>query len=276
MLATPVGYADRSSADDGAAPAQQDWEADSDDTFATRQTPFDGLSSRLPMLTFRFCGVVLLMSVAVAANATCRCPEAASSSHLLVRVPPAVPGQSGLVACGCEDERHAETVVASEFQIFRCGSSRPLLEFGALQTAHLRPVGAALEIVEVERWPFGAGWKWIDVPVYQLQLTAKGFEPNHRRTLRLRPAVRPPEVSKFLQEYTQWLSTPSGVRSYASAEELVARLFTATVAGDQGAEKLFLRMRDDAGLDGGAAEVYSMAVQTYVAWKQTRIRSPKE
>ncbi|HEX8170700.1 MAG TPA: hypothetical protein VF824_09195 [Thermoanaerobaculia bacterium] len=67
-----------------------------------------------------------------------------------------------------------------------------------------------------------------------------------------------------MRNYTRWLSTPVSVRSYAEAEEFVARLFTAAVAGHPTAQKLFLRMRDDAGLDGAAAEIYEMARQTYL------------
>ena len=124
-------------------------------------------------LISRACSLVLLMVGALAANASCRCPEAALSSHLLVSVPAATAGMHGLVACGHEDARQATMVIASEFQIFRCESSTPVLEFGALQSAQLRARGAALEVVEVERWPFGRDWKWMDVPVERMLLSAQ-------------------------------------------------------------------------------------------------------
>ena len=228
-------------------------------------------------VNFRVLGVVFLMFAAVVANATCRCPEAATSRHLLVVVGATVArAEGGLVACGHEDQRDGDALVASEFQIFRCGGSTPLLEFDALQTARLRPIASSLQVVEVERWPFGVGWRWIDVPVYEWLITADDPKPGARRTLRIGPSVRPAEISAFLTVYRHWISTPVSHRSDESTEEFVARLFTATVAGDPAAEKLFVRMRDDAGLDGAAAEVYSMATQTYTAWRQTRVRAHKD
>jgi hypothetical protein len=184
--------------------------------------------------------------------------------------------QGGLVACGYEDVRIGDTVVASEFQIYQCGASTPVLEFDALRTARLRRTGSALQIIEIERWPFGAAWEWIDVPVHEWRLTAEDPASSRRRTLRLKPAVRPSEIANFLRVYGDWLATSARDRSCGSAEEFVARLFTATVSGDPDAEKLFRRMRDDAGLDGAAAEIHSMAVQTYTGWRETRVRASKD
>jgi hypothetical protein len=205
--------------------------------------------------------------------ADCRCPPSAVSKAVLLTVGTS---ESGLVACGYEDERQGDSVVASEFQVFQCGGTNPLLEFGALQTAVLRGRGAVLEVTEVERWPFGEHWKWVRVPVHEWRLSVKDPQPEVRRTLAAAPEVTGTEIAAFIREYRQWLSLPGATRSYESVEEYVARLFTAAVAGDRDADALFLTMGDDAGLDGAAAEVYGLAAGTYEEWKPARLRLNKE
>jgi hypothetical protein len=205
--------------------------------------------------------------------ADCRCPPGAVSKAVLLTVGTS---ESGLVACGYEDERQGETVVASEFQVFQCGGTNPLLDFGALQTAVLRGSGAELLVTEVELWPFGEHWKWVRVPVHERRLSVKDPQPHVRRTVTALPEVTRTEIAAFIREYRQWLSLPRATRSYEPVEEYVARLFTAAVAGDRDADALFVSMGEDAGLDGAAAEVYGLAVGTYEEWKPARMRLNKE
>ena len=211
----------------------------------------------------RLCLVVAGMLASHAIFGDCRCPPGAQSRNLLIAV--STPN-GGVVACGYEDERRVDTVVASEFQIFRCGGDVPVLEFGALQSAILRETAAALEVREVERWPFGRDWQWVQVPVYEWHLSASDPEPQSRRTVTALPQV----AQRAIDDFT------ANVRSYDSAEEYVARLFTSAIAGDDEAEALFLTMSDNAGLDGAAAETYGQAIATYNAWREARVRLRKE
>jgi hypothetical protein len=207
------------------------------------------------------------------AAADCRCPDAARSRNLLMTVE--TDAHAGLVACGYEDERRPDSVVASEFQIFRCGHPEPLLEFDALQTAALRNTGAALQVTELERWPFGKEWQWVQVPVYEWLLSPHDPRPEFPRIFPPAPAVTRREIEAFIREYKQWISIPGNERSYDLAEQFVARLFTSAVAGEDEADALFLTMRDDVELDGAAAEIYGQARATYDVWREARRRLPK-
>lgn len=220
----------------------------------------------------RSCAVFAALMFAVSAAGQCRCPDGAWSRNVLMTLETG--RDAGLVACGHEEERQPDRVIASELQIFECAATKPLLEFGALQTAVLRARGPVLQVTELERWPFGKAWEWMQVPVYEWHLSPGESPEQSRRTLQARPAVSAAEIRAFIQEYTQWLSGDANDRSDQS-EELVARLFTAAVAGDPQAEALFLTMSDDAGLDGAAAESYSQAIETYAALRETRPRSSK-
>jgi hypothetical protein len=221
----------------------------------------------------RLCLTFLALLTARTIAAGCVCPERALSQHLLVAVSA---GKGGIVACGYEEERRADAVVASGFEIFRCGEQKPFLEFDALQTAVLRAKAGVLQVTEIERWPFGKQWQWVPVPVYEWHLSARNPQPRLRRTLRATPTVAPHEIAAFLAEYRRWLSVPEDARSYRSAEEYVARLFTSAVSGNAEAERLFLAMRRDAGLDGAAGVIHSMALGTFNAWREPRVRLRKE
>jgi hypothetical protein len=216
--------------------------------------------------------LALLLGPAVLAD--CGCPPTADSTRLLITVGTSA---NGLVACGYEDERRARSVVASEFQIFRCAGTEPLMEFGALRKAILRNRGSVLQVTEVEEWPFGKQWKWVLVPVYEWHLSVDDPQPKVFRTLTATPQATRAEIDALVREYRHWLSQPRATRSYYSLETYVARLFTAAIAGDRDANALFLTMsEDDVGLDGASSETYHLAMATYEAWKRLRVRMGKE
>lgn len=217
----------------------------------------------------RWCTVFAALMLSASVAGQCRCPDGAWSRNVLITVHNG--SDAGLVACGSEDERHPDRIIASEFQVFECAATKPLLEFGALQTAILRARGPVLQITELERWPFGKAWEWVQVPIYEWHLSSGQGQVPLRRTLPARPAVSEAEVRAFIREYTQWLSVDANQRSNR-AEEYVGRLFTSAVAGDPRAEALFLTMTEDAGLDGAAAETYSEASDTYASLQEARNR----
>ncbi len=145
-----------------------------------------------------------------------------------------------------------------------------------MQTAILRNRGSVLQVTEVEQWPFGKRWKWVRVPVYEWHLSVDDPQPKVFRTLTATPQVTQAEIDALIREYRHWLSQPRTTRSYDSLETYVARLFTASIAGDRDANALFLTMRDNAGLDAASAETYDLAMATYEPWKRLRVQMGKE
>jgi hypothetical protein len=197
--------------------------------------------------------VVIL--VALNTRAACRCPASAISGHLLVTTPHH--GRGGVVACGYEDSRRGKVVRASEFQVFRCDRPEALFALSAAHSAMLEPVGGALRVVEIAHWPFGAHWKWIEVPIAEWFIDSDFSARRVPRPRLPKPLATKGEVQDFLRHYRTWLASPK--RDHANAEDLVGRLFAAATTGDAEAGRLWLSMRSDAGLDGAASEDYATA-----------------
>lgn len=221
--------------------------------------------------------VALLTLVALAIQqASCPCPEsigAEAGSRPLVVVA-ASPGRPSLLACGYLESSDAGVVRASEFDVFSCESDKPVLSFSALQTATLRRDGQSLVITEVERWPFGPKWKWIDVPVWRY-LVKPGTTPAVAKTLVLHPPVLTPrQISEALSLYVASLSEKGSFEHY---EDVIGRVLAAALTGDE-ASRLALqgiRRVRPAWLDGAAAEFFHQALRTYQSYAHATGKVPE-
>lgn len=196
----------------------------------------------------RRASVLVLLLLARDAFADCACPSTASSKTMLLST-------DTLVVCGFEERRENTVLVASEFEIFRCDSDHPMLELGAERTAKIEYRDGALHVVEIDHWPFGKKWEWIDVPTFAWRIEPHAERAEVVRLPLTKPQVRAEEIRSMLISYRRALEQHEVID-----EEVVARLFTAAVAGDAEAERSFLQMT---GLDGHAAEVYGAAIALY-------------
>jgi hypothetical protein len=187
----------------------------------------------------------------------CDCPPTAASRNIVVAVP-ARGAASGLVVCGDKESEQSGSITASNFEVFNCGARQPILQFDAVMTARLESRRGQLKVLEVSRWPFGKEWQWVDVPVLEWLLQPGDRTAPSARLVAPRPAVSAVQVKAFLEEYRQILSARR-----AADEEVVAKLFTAAMTGNEEAAMLFRTMREDAQLDGAAGETYSYAQETF-------------
>jgi hypothetical protein len=196
--------------------------------------------------------------VAVEGRAACRCPLSAFHTNLLITAP--AEGRGGVVVCGIEESRKGKVILGSEIQLFRCDDSKELFYFDGTQKVTIEPVRGALRLVEYSDWPFGKGWKWIEVPVAEwLVDSASADSVAHPRLPK--PQATKDEIRKFLRNYRAWIAAPD--LHHEDGEEMVGRIFAAAVTGDAEAYRLFLSMRTDAPIDGAASEDYETAQYHY-------------
>ena len=192
------------------------------------------------------------------AAAPCDCPPiAVSRDQVLVAAEERASRGEGFVVCGYSEERRAEVVVASEFEIFRCGGDKPILTFGAIDTALLRQIPSGLDVTEVANWPFGADWSWIEVPIYRWQLAYGATAAPERSVVLTPPAISKERLDALYQWYGDLVRQPAETRA-EQTEEAVGRVFAAALADDR-FRPLFKDMREALALDGISAEIYNKA-----------------
>jgi len=169
-------------------------------------------------------------------------------------------GRRTILACGFLESRDGAAVRASELQVFACGSNEPLLNFDATQSVHLVRRGEALVVSEVQRWPFGPHWNWVDVPIWEF-VVRQGSPPSVSKTLVLRPPeLTPARVSAVLALYEKAIVTSP---PEPATEDLIGRLLACALAGSGPAVRALLDLSNALPVDGHAGEVWAEAVAVY-------------
>jgi hypothetical protein len=206
----------------------------------------------------------------------CACPRsigAAAGALPLVVLEPRR-GRPGLVACGYLETRKADNaVLASEFEVFQCGSSKPIFTFGALQHCEIAAKRGRLVVTELTRWPFGPGWEWIDLPFREYVITP-GRRPRVSKILVLqRPGLTPQQVGEVLARFERQKKSKTSL-DYAEEEDLVGRILVAALSGNPAARAAFEHIDDAVILDGALGEEYAEALKVYNAWGKTEGWAP--
>ena len=201
----------------------------------------------------------------------CACPASAAASPVLVAT--GGRGANGLIVCGYLDGKHGSTIRASEFGVVRCRDGKPVLEFGATETADLQAVGDDLRVTRVSKWPTGPRWTWQYVPIASVVVRASDSAAPAWQPRLKRPVLPATLVRDFLTRYQRAIAAGPG--TYAPGEDEVGKLFVAALIGNATARTLFCRMSADARLDGAAAEAYDAAIDDL--WRGThRVRRDAE
>ena len=168
-----------------------------------------------------------------------------------------------LVACGSRDKKAgADTFVATSIDVFRCGSPEPLssLEYDAAQTYILKTTRNRFVITETEKWPFGPGWKWVDVPVRQFVIATDRPDQVVESSVLKAPRLTRREIGDALDYYTRHIQSPALEEDF---EDVIGRVLAAAVTGDPAARKALAEMPMTLSLDGHAAEIYQDAIRLY-------------
>lgn len=209
-----------------------------------------------------------------ASSPACPCPasisaEAGSEALAVVRNRMHDPV---LVACGYRDSKaDVYPVVASEFQVFRCGSGRSLLSFNANETCTLEIVKNHLVVTRVEKWPFGPAWRWIKVPVRTYITDGQSPDRVVTRTVLKLPSLTKRQIGDALDYYARHINQTSFEDDY---EDVVGRLLAAALTGSAAARQALLEMPTVLSLDGASAEIYQDAVALYNAAETPSQRLP--
>lgn len=145
--------------------------------------------------------------------------------------------------------------------MFRCGKRKVLLGLPEEHSVRLEPVGDALRVTEIARWPFGPHWKEVEIPVAEWFVDSTFTTWQEPRPRLPQPRATKSEVSEFLQQYRDWLASPD--RDDDDAGQWIGRLFAARVTGDAEAIRLFQSMSPDVFLRGDELDDYMMAEYDY-------------
>ena len=210
----------------------------------------------------------------------CPCPigtDYAASSALVTVSSSST--QPGLIVCGYLDKRRdKDSVIASEFGVFECRSNKPILELDALRSASVVAQANGLFITELTYWPFGPGWKWIDVPVREFVIAAGAPPVVKERFVLNPPRVLPSQIRAVLRAFEALrrskVSSRDEARQLKTLENLIGRLLVAALSGDTGASTAFRSMRDWLNSlerpNAGGADLYDVAEDVYNAYAQSK------
>jgi hypothetical protein len=208
------------------------------------------------------CGVMPIQPAMASAASSCPCP--ASNGAESGSEPLAVVGQAGVplfIACGYRESKAGVfPVVASEFEVFRCGNKAALISFDGTETCILTEEKNHLVITETEKWPFAPGWKWVDVPVRQY-VVANDSPGLVAKTMVLKaPVLSQRQIGDALDYYARHIHRRGLEEDY---EDVIGRVLAAAVAGNGAARQALAEMPATLNLDGEGAEVYQEAVALY-------------
>jgi hypothetical protein len=213
---------------------------------------------------------ILIWVLSAATQSPCRCVGAESGSDPLI-VLDGVNDGPGLTVCGHLESRGPVSVRASELDVFSCGSDTPILHFGALETVELQRRAGTLVITEIDRWPFGPKWQWIDVPVWRY-VVEPGDVPVISKTLVLQPPrLTSRQASEAIAPYERARATKRHTERY---EDIIGRVLLAALAGHARARWALEHMSDAVALDGHSAEVWRGAIDLYQLYARTTGKVP--
>ena len=113
------------------------------------------------------------------------------------------------------------------------------MEYDAAQKFILKASRNRFVITETEKWPFGPGWKWVDVPVRRYVIAAD--RPDHavESSALKAPRLTRREIGDALDYYTRHIQSPAFEDDY---EDVIGRVLAAAVTGDAASQKALAEM----------------------------------
>jgi hypothetical protein len=213
-------------------------------------------------------------------QAGCSCPTellVPAVTHPLIAVGGRRAGDAGLAVCGSIEKRKSDVdVIAAEFGVFACPSKERVLEFDALQRAEVLASDGRLRITELTNWPFGADWKWIDVPLREFTVVPGTPPTVFRRTVLARPKLTSTQIKLVLNEFRSFRR--SRVDKEENLANLVGRLLAVALTGDGASISAFREMRTILNsldpFDAESAELYNAASDVYKEYVQAHGATP--
>ncbi|MBZ5535523.1 MAG: hypothetical protein LAO31_06170 [Acidobacteriia bacterium] len=220
---------------------------------------------------------LLTIALAFSLQQPCVCPQSIGAD---AGAPPLafVPGSAsypGIVACGYLDGRKNNLTRASEFEVFSCKNTDPLLTFDALQTALIQSVGDHLIITEITRAPFGKNWQWIDVPVWRYVVT-RSHTPQISKVLVLTPpSLTEALISEALALYQRALTLSTESKDYGDTiDEVAGRLTAAALSGNAKAQAALWHVEKMPFEAGHCSEIWSGYVDLYQTYAKETGKVP--
>ncbi len=140
--------------------------------------------------------------------------------------------------------------VIDETRIFNCRTNETILDFDGTETVTIARRGDTLHVVQSAKWPFGPHWKWIDVDMFEWTIDESTLPDPHPKVIMPKPKATPAEIQKMIENYRN---------HRGDKEEFIGRMFTAAIAGNAEARKLFRAMDKADHLDGAYGEEWLYA-----------------
>jgi hypothetical protein len=210
----------------------------------------------------------------------CECPESigarAGSPPLIITYD--LQNRPSLIACGYLDkEKSQKQVIASEFQVFRCGHDKALLTFWALQTCILEAMQSKLVITEISPWPFGANWAWVDVPIWRYVVSTDVDLPIDKKMVLSPPSLSKQQIEETFNKYfllkQTFLSNKKEI-SGTELEEIIGRMLAVALMGNAEGLRYLAEMSKNLRFDGYISELHGDAINTYNIYAQESGKVP--
>jgi hypothetical protein len=167
-----------------------------------------------------------------------------------------------LIVCGWLDDvivmqKH---LIASEFDVFKCGDSNPIIRFGALDRCEISLQSDSIIIYETIRWPFGKGWKWQDVKFIKYVISREGTVESKEYVL-TPPSLTKEEIESGLSYLEKQFQAAN--LDYDSQIQVIGVAFTLALTGNKEARDYLENIRTLLHTDGHVGETASEAIRNY-------------
>lgn len=218
---------------------------------------------------------ILFFSGNAAMAAPCNCPDniGSKSGTAPIMQTTGVGSSPGLMLCGSLDFLLDDsTALASNFEIFPCGSDSSLIYFDDIHICKVAASGNMLRITEYGRGPVGQDWQWIDFPISEYTLSADLSRPVEQKVVLKFHPMTASEITDALSQYNQAVEA-GFVANYETGRESAAILggiWTAALNGDSTALEALKEIWETLEFDETILDAYANLCGAYNAYARMK------
>lgn len=223
---------------------------------------------------------LLIAFISVKSSATeCICPDSigAEAGSKPLAILKSQNELNSIIVCGYLDKQiEPNSVMASEFQVFRCDTKESLLTFDALQNCSIKVNGTELVITELKTCPFGQSWQWIDVPYKK---TVIKIIPQNKYEIKESMILTPPQLSnETIKKGLNYLESFRNKKDIGPETQgkLIGIALAIALNGNKQGQKYLGEMGEweDIRVSASGSEVYYDAIDVYNSYSDATEKVP--